>query len=445
MSMEDIIALMKAQKAEQKLELEEMFTKQRVEEKKERDKDKDVLVKEIRAGIKEDIKEEMKPLEERTANMEKVTISMGDQVEELVKKVATLEEQLETVKEKQQYVKSYSEVTKEQNSAILPRLVQKQTNRQEIRKEENNNKEGVEKLFSNAAKVIGFKPIDKVHVEHIMRRQKEEMKDKSEDDQWQEALSSAVKMFLDKEMRMKEDEYERLEIVKIFPPAKADWNVLYVEFKTKQQADLVYTYTQYMRRNVQGEGKPEVQMYVPKALFSRFRAINQMAFKIRQDSGKTMSTRVTLGRDDFILQQRSKAERGMGWGDSLPLPEDLPEIELSLQRGPLSPGEAPGRTPLTPEQDDSRKRKERSSPISPGSSKSPASKQITLHEKIAAAKLVSDCSVTTPPPGMGLLAAPECGSVTSVQGQSTPSRLKKTGEKEISSPIISSRRLAQKI
>ena len=334
-------------------------------------------------------------------------------------------------------------MTREPQTATTQRE-KETTARQEVRKETNQEQEATNKVFSSAAKVIGFKPIDKVHVEHIMRRQKEEMQHRSEEDQWQEALSSAVKLFLEKEMRIKEDKYSRLEIVKIFPPAKDDWNVLYVEFKTKKQADLVYTYTQYMRKNVQGEGKPEVQMYVPKVLYNRFRVINLMAFRIRQESQKTISTRVTMGQDDFVLQQRCKSERGMGWGDPVSLPTNLQEIEWSLQRGPLSPGEAPGRSLQTPEQDDSKKRKDRSSPSSPGSSKSPASKLITLQEKIAAAELVSDCRVKTPPPGMGLLAAPQCGSVTNIQGQSTPSRLQTLSEKEIISPIISSRRLAQK-
>ena len=100
-----------------------------------------------------------------------------------------------------------------------------------------------------------------------------------------------------------------------------------------------------MRRNVQGDGKPEVQIYVPKQLYSRFRAINHMAYNIREASGRMQGTRVTLGREDFILQQRCKTDRGRGWGDPIPLPEDLPKFELGVQRGPLSPGEAPGRPP----------------------------------------------------------------------------------------------------
>ena len=45
MSMEDIIKLMKAQKEEQKLDLEAMFTRQREEEKKNRANEKAELVK----------------------------------------------------------------------------------------------------------------------------------------------------------------------------------------------------------------------------------------------------------------------------------------------------------------------------------------------------------------------------------------------------------------
>ena len=197
-----------------------------------------------------------------------------------------------------------------------------------------------------------------------------------------------------------------------------------------------------MRKNVKGDGKPEVQIYVPKQLYNRFRAINLMAYKIREASCRMMGTRVTLGKSDFILQQRCKTDRGKGWGDPIPLPEDLPEVELSIQRGPLSPGEAPGRAPLTPHSEDQRKRKNRSFSSSPGTSQSLPNRrpEMTLQEEIVAAELVLDCTVKTPPPGHGLLLPPEVGYVTNVQGQCTPSRLKQTSEAEISSPIISSKK-----
>ena len=61
---------------------------------------KEELVTNIRAGIKEEIKAEMKPLEEKTANIEKVTVAIGDEVKDLAKKLALVEDELASVKEK---------------------------------------------------------------------------------------------------------------------------------------------------------------------------------------------------------------------------------------------------------------------------------------------------------------------------------------------------------
>ena len=424
MSLEDVIKLMKAQKTDQKAELEEMFEKQRVGERKEREKEKINLIKELRVGIKEEIQAEMKPLEERTAQVEKSTETIGNQMAELVNKVKTLEDQLQDVKEKSTR-KSYTDVVKEKHFPEHgePELKMLDKNK----KEESEGNYKVKEILRSASKVIGLKPIDKLHVEHIQRRLKENMENENDEDLWKAALQKAVEMFLDKEMRIRGEDYEQLNIVKIFPPAKGDWNVLYVEFENKKQADFVYTFTQYMRRNVKGDGKPEVQIYVPKQLYARFSAINLMAFKIREASGKSISTRVTLGKNDLILQQRSKSDKSQGWGEALPLPEDLPDFELNMQRGPLSPGEAPGRSPFTPEQKDCRKRKGRSSSGSPESSKSPPTKRPESDVT---------CSVKTPPTGLGLLRRPDVGSVTNVQGYSTPIRQQHDGN--TFSPIIGS-------
>ena len=403
---------------EQQEKMEEMFKRQRDENKKE----KDEMVKEIRIGIKEEIQAEMKPLEERTSKIEDAAEKMGDKVDMLVKKVTSLEGQLTVLKEKPQEA-SYSEVTRMRQPPLLPgREQEKYEARQAPRGPHEEKVEEKKELFRKAATVVGLKPIDKLHVQHIMRRQKEDMKNETEDVQWKAAMKTAVKMYLNSEMRIKGEDYDKLNIVDIFPPTKEDWNVLYVKLESQEQAQFLYTFTQYMRKNFKDDGKPEVQLYVPKQLYSRFMAINHMAFKIREESNKMIRTRVTLGKDDFVLQQRHKNDTGRGWGEPIPLPEDIPGMEFSVQRGHLSPGEAPGRTPLTPEHEDNRKRKKRSYG-SPSTPENPPTKRhdMNLQEEIAAADLVSEnTTVGTPPLGLGLLRRPEVGSVTSVQGQSTP-------------------------
>ena len=260
MSLDEIIRLMKSQKEEQKADLEAMFARQRDEEKKEREKEKEELVKDIRNGIKEEIKAEMKPLEERTMTIEAATENMPDQVKELMKKVNTLEDEMAKNKEKEEEQRMkprYSDVTRKKYDKIA-----KIKTPTKVNDEKEEQREGIKKIISKASKVIGLKPIDKLHVEHIKRRLSYTMEDKSEDELWKAALESAVQMFLDKEMRIRGDDFVKINIVKIFPPAKDEWNVLYVELESKQEADFIYTFTQYMRRDVQGDGKPEVQMYV---------------------------------------------------------------------------------------------------------------------------------------------------------------------------------------
>ena len=105
MSMEDIIQLMKAQKEEQKLDLEAMFARQRDKQKKNRENEKAELVKDIRKGIKEEIRSEMKPLEERTTKIETATENMLDKVNKLMKKVNTLEKENSITKRKKVTVK----------------------------------------------------------------------------------------------------------------------------------------------------------------------------------------------------------------------------------------------------------------------------------------------------------------------------------------------------
>ena len=58
------------------------------------------------------------------------------------------------------------------------------------------------------------------------------MKDKSDEELWKAALERAVEMFLEKEMRIRGDDLAKISIVKIFPPAKDDWNVLNVELES---------------------------------------------------------------------------------------------------------------------------------------------------------------------------------------------------------------------
>ena len=101
----------------------------------------------------------------------------------------------------------------------------------------------------------------------------------------------------------------------------------------------------------------------------------------------------------------------------LPLPTNLPPFEHHMPRSSRSPGQAPGRPALTPEQ--ARKRN-RETP-SPSGNTPPPKK--SFDQQLDLANLVSSPTITPTKSGQGLLAAAavrDSGIVISVTG--TPPR-----------------------
>ena len=207
--------------------------------------------------------------------------------------------------------------------------------------------------------------------------------------------------------------------MKIFAPAKEEWSTLYVELATWEQARFLLSFTTFLRRGTTGEDRLEAIKYIPRDLFTRFKAITALGNKARIDSDKTINFRVSFGSEDFILQQKPRGSKG--WGPPLPLPDDLPGFKhhVVLPHGDRSPGAAPGRPALTPDQQARGKRtREDGSPSSP-SGTSPRTK------RLVAANLVGSLTISPVKLGEGLLAAAannskDIGSFTSLAPATAP-------------------------
>ena len=220
-------------------------------------------------------------------------------------------------------------------------------------------------------------------------------------------------MFLKHEMRMKDEDVDELDIVKIFSPAKDEWNILYMELATWEMAKFTMSFTAFMRRNSTGEDRVEVIKYIPRDLFTRFKAINAYGNQTRIDNKNTTSFRVSFGLEDFILQQKPRG--GKGWGPPLPRPANLPAFEHHMPGSTRSPGEAPGRPALTPEQV---RKRYRETP-SPSGTTPPTKK--TFDKQLRAANLVSSPTISPTSSGCGLLTAVrDSGTVFSVSGTPPP-------------------------
>ena len=96
--------------------------------------------------------------------------------------------------------------------------------------EENNHAVSRINLCSSARKVIGFTPIEPRMLEMQMECYGAE--------NIEEAKLMEIKSYLKCEMKMRSADNEKLDIIKIFHPAKENWNVLYVELGSDFQVDM---------------------------------------------------------------------------------------------------------------------------------------------------------------------------------------------------------------
>ena len=157
-----------------------------------------------------------------------------------------------------------------------------------------------------------------------------------------------VRSYLKCEMKILPSVIEELDIVRVFAPAKENWNVLYVELGSEFQADSIFSYTKVMK------GDNRVVRWFPKEMFARYNALEKVAFNIRDRREENkIKTKVKIGQCDLELFTRDPLETNSQTWKRHPLPKDLPKIEINLQRrlsmGSSPPPGRPGRTEMLAE------------------------------------------------------------------------------------------------
>ena len=242
------------------------------------EKFKDELINSVRTEIKNEVQVAIKPLKDRQEKTEKEAEKTNQKVEIIFQEMKKIKEQINKIDATGvSPVKgrvAWSEPVGESGGDSLPEGWRLRSKTMESRRECSTGMEDQSaKLLRNARRVLGFKPIDKVHVEQCMRRVEQDEENLSKEEAWERAKEKAVSEFLKYEMKMKEDDIEQLKMVMIYPPAKEEWNVLYVEYEH------VMSFAQFMRKG-EKESRPSVEKYIPMELFKRYSAIEMIAYEM---------------------------------------------------------------------------------------------------------------------------------------------------------------------
>ena len=278
----EILAFLKADQ-EARMKEREADREQRNKERKE---DIQEILKILQGRIEREVKKSIEPLETRLELQEKVNKELFEQLSIAKNNIQALQEVLSGPHEQ-----------------ALPAVVQ-------VDSLEDQEPSDVQELCSAARKVVGLSPIEP----RMLDLQMESYGAKN----IEEAKLLEVKSYLKCEMKMLPSKIEKLNIIRIFPPAKENWKVLYVEFSDSSEVDKIFSYTKNLTKR-----DHRVTHWIPKQMYERYRGVESLAFSIRKDEG--LKTRVKIGKTDFILRTRTPTSQL--WS-TRQLPGSIPKIDL---------------------------------------------------------------------------------------------------------------------
>ena len=219
--MEQVVMKLIEEMAENRINDEKRRQEDEEKRQRERKEDKEAIksmVREIKEGVKDEIMEVIKPWQERTVGVEESMEVMREEVRRLAGDVRDMREELKS----RQEVRSYADRAAQPRGAGVAVLTGANSvpiggvlgrggggKGEGEGEEEEEEKKRIRGLMDRARKVIGLKPIDKRHVEQMLRRL-EVVEGETEEEMKERAKLAAVKLFFKDEMRMKDENMEAL-------------------------------------------------------------------------------------------------------------------------------------------------------------------------------------------------------------------------------------------
>ena len=287
--------------------------------KKEREEDREEILKLMEKSMSEKVVAAVEPLSERTGKVEEAQLEMKDQVNLLMKEVGSLKEKISEVGHSQKQEGSApEEVVHSACTSLNLRAFQGTTQESELAA-----------ITSLSRRTVGLQKIDKSDL--VRMRQEKFGGAKTEE----EEKLLAVREYLELELKISRSTVEKMKIEKIFPPASAkdDHLWLYVTFESEASVQKIYEKTRIMRK------ESRILTYIPKEFHNRFGAIREIGDTIRSE--EKFKTRIKMGFTDLQLH---KKEGSAGKWVKVPLPSGLPPIELGVSPTKSDSGSpAPGR------------------------------------------------------------------------------------------------------
>jgi hypothetical protein len=282
-SLEDIISFMKQDKGDR--------VNQREQDKEDRAKQREQDMLEMKElimnGVHKEVEAAVLPIKERQLHIEQEQVIMKEQLSNLF-------QEIEKVKEKMEFPQLPS--TKQPRLAPLgsPKYSSlEKTIVNNLHKAIDRNPWKTRQIATETRKILGLNKITKEDVERVSRISGAQDEDS--------AYLATAKEYFSQEIRIGEDIFNSLNVKQVFPPAKENWDTLYVVFESKRDVNTIYNYARNLQKN------QRLVRYIPHQFYERYRAMEADAYLLRHSESK-FKTRIKMGINDLVLYKRQGSE-----------------------------------------------------------------------------------------------------------------------------------------
>ena len=284
----------------------EFMKQEKAERQKEREADMDFFKEYIMKGVQEQVLAALKPMQEKQSKLEEEQVIINNQICNLLQEVKDMKENARNNEEFPPLYSSRSRSSLATKYSSLQNTIQENLDKS-VDKETREKR----KLAAEARKILG---VHKISIEDVERASRTtDAKDQDE------AYMEGLKEFFKQEMRMDQEVFDSLGIKKVFPPAKDNWDTLYVMFESERAVNIIYSYAKNLKKN------QRLVRYIPKEFYERYRAMEADAYILRHGD-KKFKTKVQMGFNDLILY---KKEAGGIWS-TVAASQDWPAVTLTL-------------------------------------------------------------------------------------------------------------------
>ena len=205
---QDILSFLKAEKEARETEKEQ----ERADRQREREEDMAKIAEMIKDGVKEEVKTMLNPLDKRLEGQEKITEGLGVQMKNLVGEIEILRKEIRAGNEFPVLPAQSSGLVGEKSRGVSGGdTAQGDGEAEDVRDAR------IKEICSKARRILGFTPIEPRMLDIQMNSYGAR--------DIEEAMLQEIKSYWKCEMKVEPSDIEKINIVRIFPPAKDDWDM----------------------------------------------------------------------------------------------------------------------------------------------------------------------------------------------------------------------------